>query len=513
MSKISRSIIILFLLLITVYSILFIRFYAGTPSITHDYTNEINTKARSVKPENRAWPLYREAILTLKHALIKAQEINPALNESLYDPEEEIWPQMLTFLNSQQPAIEKLRSAASKPGLGYIATAYISPEDKPLMPGDTDDPAKQDPNYIPSLIEIKLPYLSELRFAAKILAADTTRAALANDSQTTTQNLLCLINMSNHSREIPTIIGDLVSMALLTLTEDRITYILQNQPDLLTEQQLQKLAHALTAIWDNKNKINLSYNEERLMFYDTVQRVYTDDGNGNGRLTKEGVRYIKGFTDYNSINNNTQDNPNQDLLNSTWGCLLDLVIADRKSMTTEYDRLMNIMLKYDKTPLWQRTENTFEIELESLFKPFPWNMRYELIRILLPALSRVSVNAEIAALRRDATLTILALEQYHKKHHNYPQTLNQLIPDYLTTIPIDRFDGNPLRYKLTKDNNNFVLYCIGIDMDDDHGNPPDPPIKTRTRYKIEDWRPPTELTTIPPNTLPDGDWILWNSNN
>ncbi len=42
--------------------------------------------------------------------------------------------------------------------------------------------------------------------------------------------------------------------------------------------------------------------------------------------------------------------------------------------------------------------------------------------------------------------TGIALEQYRRKHGNFLETLEQLIPEFLTAVPLDPFDGKPLRY-------------------------------------------------------------------
>lgn len=43
--------------------------------------------------------------------------------------------------------------------------------------------------------------------------------------------------------------------------------------------------------------------------------------------------------------------------------------------------------------------------------------------------------------------TLIAVEMYRKKYKRLPAKLEQLIPDFLSSIPLDPFDGRPLRYR------------------------------------------------------------------
>lgn len=65
-------------------------------------------------------------------------------------------------------------------------------------------------------------------------------------------------------------------------------------------------------------------------------------------------------------------------------------------------------------------------------------------------------------------LVEFALRAYQLEHHQYPQTLEELVPNYLQKIPDDPFAANrPLRYINNKEA--CVLYSIGPDGIDDGG--------------------------------------------
>ena len=64
-------------------------------------------------------------------------------------------------------------------------------------------------------------------------------------------------------------------------------------------------------------------------------------------------------------------------------------------------------------------------------------------------------------------LTALAIENYRKDHQQLPNALADLVPEYLDELPVDSFDGKPMRYE--KRTKGYCLYCIGEDLTDDHG--------------------------------------------
>lgn len=66
----------------------------------------------------------------------------------------------------------------------------------------------------------------------------------------------------------------------------------------------------------------------------------------------------------------------------------------------------------------------------------------------------------------------LALRQYQLAHDAWPDTLDELVPQYLREVPTDPFDaeGRPLRYK--RSGEGYLLYSVGYDGKDDGGRAP-----------------------------------------
>lgn len=91
-------------------------------------------------------------------------------------------------------------------------------------------------------------------------------------------------------------------------------------------------------------------------------------------------------------------------------------------------------------------------------------------QMLLPALMNSATrNAEDQAHLR-ILLTALAIERHSRQHQEQPPaSLATLIPALLPEIPLDPFDGKPLRYSVLA--TGYRIHSIGPDRKDDNGKP------------------------------------------
>jgi len=79
--------------------------------------------------------------------------------------------------------------------------------------------------------------------------------------------------------------------------------------------------------------------------------------------------------------------------------------------------------------------------------------------------------------------TAVAIERYRLAHTNaLPESLTDLVPAYLPEVPLDLFDGQPLRYR--KLPNGYVVYSIGRDLSDDGGKEPPAYPKSEDRHDL-----------------------------
>ena len=86
-----------------------------------------------------------------------------------------------------------------------------------------------------------------------------------------------------------------------------------------------------------------------------------------------------------------------------------------------------------------------------------------------------SLLRQVAAVetQREMVVTAIALKRYYLRYGENPTSLAELMPHYLSALPVDWIDGQPLRYRL-KQAGEFLLYSIGENQKDDGGDPTAP---------------------------------------
>jgi hypothetical protein len=100
-------------------------------------------------------------------------------------------------------------------------------------------------------------------------------------------------------------------------------------------------------------------------------------------------------------------------------------------------------------------------ELEEL--PFFYSLTK---RSLLPMIPCFKIHLRIKSDVYNA-ITALAIERFRIKENRLPQTLDELVPEYLKEVYIDPFDGKSLKYKWAE--SGYMVYSIGMDCVDDGG--------------------------------------------
>jgi hypothetical protein len=101
---------------------------------------------------------------------------------------------------------------------------------------------------------------------------------------------------------------------------------------------------------------------------------------------------------------------------------------------------------------------------------------------ILVDMSKASLEAVLNKKCREntsvaATQLLIALRCYHRQHGKLPESLDALVPEYLPAVPLDDFDGKPLRYLPAKK----LIYSIGDNLKDDGGKAEDEKKKSLDR--------------------------------
>jgi hypothetical protein len=88
-------------------------------------------------------------------------------------------------------------------------------------------------------------------------------------------------------------------------------------------------------------------------------------------------------------------------------------------------------------------------------------------RMLVPSFANTLLREASTQASLELAATALAVERFRIKTGYLPAALGELTPEFLDTVPVDPFDGAPLRYRVLS--KGYVLYSVDADGGDDGG--------------------------------------------
>ncbi|HSY19770.1 MAG TPA: hypothetical protein VK815_15610 [Candidatus Acidoferrales bacterium] len=109
---------------------------------------------------------------------------------------------------------------------------------------------------------------------------------------------------------------------------------------------------------------------------------------------------------------------------------------------------------------------------------------YILSGLFLPALGSALVKETTGLAEVYTAQAALAVERFRQANGSLPSNLNELVPQFLPAVPIDPFDGQPLRFRLLE--KGYLIYSVGKDGQDNGGRerPADAKSGDKTLYDI-----------------------------
>lgn len=441
---------VIVLLLILTYGVLAIRYFGAKPGPTVDYLARFNAAALAIPEDERAWPVYREALI--EHSPRKAlvdRKINMSAHIGWRD-----WPETEAFLREHTAFLERVRRGASMRGLGYIASTRFTPEDQLLWPG-VDNAYDSSGLLSGSLIGVLLPHLGEVRVMAQMLALEARLAATEGHSDRATTNLRSMIRIAEQTREIPLLINDLVAIAIVALAIEDTVRLIHDYPGLFSDTNLATLAHAFAGFPSDGQPL-ARFEGERMIFEDAVQRLYSLNSDGNGVLVSGA------FDELMALEGRVPDTTG--VTDTLVGPVAAAVMADRKTALGFYNGALDGLLAWSNQPTW--TRGAYTDPVEALDNPLS-RARHLLVSLIMPAFETAVRQGEHVAFVRDTALVVIAIELHRRREGRLPSTLDELVPGLLPRVPLDLFTGEPIRYRVEGDS--FVVWSVGNDYIDDGG--------------------------------------------
>jgi hypothetical protein len=193
---------------------------------------------------------------------------------------------------------------------------------------------------------------------------------------------------------------------------------------------------------------------ERLILHDAIQWTYTDDGAGNGHFSPSGAQALA----------NTQPNAAALVTNpfAAW------FFADRKSVEERTNAYFAAAAEQASKPMRSRDFAQAGAVISNLGRG------HLLLGILAPPLKNLlAADAQTTQMDRGVRI-LLALEAFEAQRGRLPDSLDQLVPEFIGDLPPDEWaTDDKWVYRVAtsprEDGRTFLLYSIGIDQIDQDG--------------------------------------------
>jgi hypothetical protein len=463
------------------------RYYSGSPTIKINLQAEINTPSLAVPLEQRGWPLYRDAAREL-HAASFSVTVGQIDGWPNVKPGTEQWAAACKAVDAVGPALEKIKRATAMARSAFVVdTKAVPTGDRPIPDGE-----RADPRANPIGMGILLPQLSIYRQHARLLSFDLLRAAWEGRADDATRTVESLLTLSRHASEDGTLIGQLVSVAIAHLAFDTLNTAVRDYPALFSDDQLRRLAHRVGSFSpgpdDTAKPWQADLRVERREFEDLLQRFFTDDGQGDGRLC-DGMRYYS--DEFGAVRPRAEK-----LLNP----VLAGVVAGRKETHDLFNRLLDRHETENAKPLYERDRRAVDREIDEALGSL--GIRNSLAALMVRSLSHSGRPFDVGRTLRDATAAGLAVELYKRKTGSFPSSWSDLTPGMLPSAPIDPWSGRALGFKPgAGQGGRPLIYSVGADKTDNGGT-----IGTPWDV-ISAWSSP--MIHGFNGMTGTGDWVIW----
>ncbi len=429
------------------------------PVISFDPFERLKETLPNVADRDRAWPVYKQGLVAfddVQSLLFWSTEQNLRSPEQKTFPTDPDWQTQRKALIQRRAAIDTLVGAAFMPALGYLPRNEPWKEDAEFFEGTTTTDGKRSALQ-GSLFSMRLNCVRPLSRAARLIAADSLMSAEDGDGARFVRDMEAMIRLSHQMREFNIVIAQLAGCEVLNLAFKQIIVVLEWRPQSLSDAQLKQLLALLQSLPDADYSLDLSL--EKLSMQDLFQRLYTDNGRGDGWFNPVYASPIikELFLPGTPADGAPSWGPNQRLMMLTNAMNAPLgagVLASRKESLERYEVIMNQFEAQSKRPVrLQNCSLQWEF-VKEMFEPRYFVSKWHLIDILTPAFSSAAQRCRLCESQCMAAQTAIALTLYRREHGTWPATLDEFttltesVPAYLRTAPLDPWTGAVVDYEV-----------------------------------------------------------------
>jgi len=292
-----------------------------------------------------------------------------------------------------------------------------------------------DVQWTTPAIGIRLPELSKVRYVAKALAVEATVASEEGDTQRAAEILMDSCRLDRAMEGEPLLIGALVRMSIIRMVYDQIERTINLCG--LSDASLRRLQTELRSK-EASDYYKRSLISERVIFINTMQWLRSSKGPNI------------------SVISSWPSGP----VGRYWKYLPILPSLDEAAGITLYNKMISAIEDPDIDSIKRMKK------AESSITTLP---AYQIItRTFVPSISRSAELWVIDVAQNRALQAAIACERYRMAAGQWPKALDALVPDYLAAVPVDPFDGKPLRYAHIDEG--IKIWSISDNVVDDGGD-------------------------------------------
>ncbi|MHC4192565.1 MAG: hypothetical protein ACYSP9_00135 [Planctomycetota bacterium] len=261
------------------------------------------------------------------------------------------------------------------------------------------------------------------------------------------------------------IIDQLVGMAVKAVAvRDGFLILQRAQLDSQTMEQLQQKLESVIS----ESEREVDFECIRPMVNDLVQRVFTDNGRGNGHLIPGRIAkwHLPAFRGHRGGVTKPTTFLEERAKYHAYGKIVWLALTgpDRRQTVKTLDKLLTYFEEIKGQSPWQLHNKGVDADkqIRDMVKNY-----LVLESGLSPGYSLIQMFQRFQA-EESALITTIAVLRYEADRGQLPKKLEELIwAGYLTEVPMDPYSDGPLVYK--RSGSGFTLYSVGADFDDDGG--------------------------------------------
>jgi hypothetical protein len=305
--------------------------------------------------------------------------------------------------------------------------------------------------YFTNFVGTRYPFV-EMRNAAQWLYADGIEALHGGDLSRARQDHRALIQLAELNREDPTLVAAMIRVAIAGLGLE-LTWQAWQHPD-----------------WTNADLAAMQHDWERVDLLAAVEtgclgeRAATEMIFDVGR--QRGTAWMR-RTMAAGVPTPVWEKMRDTFEGMMWDADADELLALRHhQVTMESIRALRAGKTWaEADAALKQQQKVFD---EAMSSKGLDHYRYQISALAIPNTSKaIQTSVRNEALRRLA-ITAIALKRFQIRQQRYPEKLQELVPDFLASVPIDPMDAKPLRYRREGDTD-FVLYSVGENGRDDGG--------------------------------------------